>query len=96
MNESADLYRRVEGRWYGIVLGAIRRPDAMSGLFAFIPPWCNWQHSSFWCYLSGFESWWGSSARRALTNRSGPALMSASTPPGILRMSTTRSRRAYP
>lgn len=25
--KSADLYRRVEGTWYGIVGGAIRRPD---------------------------------------------------------------------
>ncbi|MDX3643672.1 hypothetical protein [Streptomyces sp. MB09-02B] len=29
--KGADLYRRIEGSWYGIVLGATRQPDRMSG-----------------------------------------------------------------
>ncbi|MEU2155692.1 hypothetical protein ABZ532_11880 [Streptomyces sp. NPDC019396] len=31
VTKSADLYRRMEGAWYGIVLGATRQPDQMSG-----------------------------------------------------------------
>lgn len=30
VTKSADLYRRIEGAWYGIVLGANQRPDRMS------------------------------------------------------------------
>ena len=60
---SADLYRRIEGTWYGIVGAATRRPDQVSGLVENVPPWCNWQHCGFWCHLSGFESWRGSHAR---------------------------------
>ncbi|MFF6781596.1 hypothetical protein [Streptomyces sp. NPDC012510] len=29
--QGADLYRRIEGSWYGIVVGATRQPDEMSG-----------------------------------------------------------------
>ncbi|MFD7611091.1 hypothetical protein [Streptomyces sp. NPDC059828] len=31
VTKSADLYRRMEGAWYGIVLGATWQPDQMSG-----------------------------------------------------------------
>ena len=88
--EPALLYRRIEG-WLVRHSGGCQVDglSQMSGSVEFIPPWCNWQHSGFWCHLSGFESWRGSLDGPGPDRTSqGPLSFPPTKPPGILRMST--------